>query len=628
MKNNKKIITEVSRLQELMGVKKELINEQPKNMVLGVKTLKRLVSQSSKTASVKTALLKRINKLTDISQTAAQKVTAIKYILKYGDEQMVKAINKLIKDQSENTIKLLNKTIDDNRPMIQGWIEDGLTKKEIIKIIVNDSPIIKTGDDAIDLLMKSELIQKVGKAFDEIKGVPTPKKTPVKKKTSGEQGGTPPKKVPDGDGEVETIANIEKTFNEVVEDISEAEITLLNKKYSKTISKWIEKLKAIYGPYFQRSLKLQDDILKDIAMYNKIKPNLRPAFAKRIIAKQQTLGMFSKEFLDSTNIWIEKNIRPMATRSNPEMLDFYQKLKKAEGWKRINILGQLLTGIKTGIKDLFEGNKELRGAWLKVMGKPLSIPINIISKTINKIMSKDLKMLNQLSETERKAFWNWFKTTNPKGLPALKDAFKGGVIQGLSYVSIQALYRYFILSMGIGISRSLGAWVIDGVDQYTGTNLSDKRILNYFMGIDNYDKSWSDLKDIEGSGDVMDYIYAGKELLMSQSEPFRSFLGIWPAYQVGRAMVDLGKSVVDGTLEEDVEAMIDEQQQIIQDNPELIPVIEDEATPDESTTPGEPGSFEHFNKQVNGKGTDNGDGTFTAYGSTVKWDGKKYESIK
>ena len=145
---------------------------------------------------------------------------------------MVKAINKLIKDQSENTIKLLNKTIDDNRPMIQGWIEDGLTKKEIIKIIVNDSPIIKTGDDAIDLLMKSELIQKVGKAFDEIKGVPTPKKTPVKKKTSGEQGGTPPKKVPDGDGEVETIANIEKTFNEVVEDISEAEITLLNKKYS------------------------------------------------------------------------------------------------------------------------------------------------------------------------------------------------------------------------------------------------------------------------------------------------------------------------------------------------------------------------------------------------------------
>ena len=74
MKNNKKIITEVSRLQELMGVKKELINEQPKNMVLGVKTLKKLVQQSSKTVSVKTALLKRINKLTDISQTAAQKV--------------------------------------------------------------------------------------------------------------------------------------------------------------------------------------------------------------------------------------------------------------------------------------------------------------------------------------------------------------------------------------------------------------------------------------------------------------------------------------------------------------------------------------------------------------------------
>ena len=43
---------------------------------------------------------------------------------------------------------------------------------------------------------------------------------------------------------------------------------------------------------------------------------------------------------------------------------------------------------------------------------------------------------------------------------------------------------------------------------------------------------------------------------------------------------------------------------------------------------GEPGSFEHFNKKVNGKGTDNKDGTFTAYSTTVKWDGKEYKLIK
>ena len=633
MKNNKKIITEVSRLQELMGVKKELINEQPKvlvDMVLAAKKLKTLVQQSSETAIVKNKLLVRINKLTDASQSSAQKVTAIKYILEFGDEKTVIAMRKLIKDQSQNTIKKLNKVIDDNRPMIKSFIEDGLSRKRIIKIIMDDGGLIKTGDDAIDLIIKSQMREKIGKAFDEIfdeiKGVPTPKKPPVKKKPAGED--TPPKKLPSDDGEVETIANIEKTFNEVVDDIGDAEISLLNKKYSKTISKWIEKLKAIYGPYFQNTLKLQDDILKDIAMYNKIKPNLRPAFAKRIIAKQQTLGMKSKEFLNATNIWIEKNIRPMATRSNPEMLDFYNKLKKAEGWKRINILGQLLTGIKTGIKDLFEGNKELRGAWLKVMVKPATESINIVTRVINKIMSKDLKAIGRFTETQKKAFWNWFLTTNPKGLPALKDAFKGGVIQGLSYVSIQALYRYFILSMGIGISRSLGAWVIDGVDQYTGTNLSDKRILNYFMGTDNYDKSLSDLKAIEGSEDVMDYIYAGKELLMSQSEPFRSFLGIWPAYQVGRAMVDLGKSVVDGTLEEDVEAMIEEQQQIIDNNPEIKTVINgDESTPEESTTPGKPGSLEHINDVFGGGVTQEGE-FFIWENNKYKWNGTDYEWVQ
>ena len=49
-----------------------------------------------------------------------------------------------------------------------------------------------------------------------------------------------------------------------------------------------------------------------------------------------------------------------------------------------------------------------------------------------------------------------------------------------------------------------------------------------------------------------------------------------------------------------------------------------------SPKPTEPGSFEHFNKQVNGKGTDNKDGTFTAYGVTVKWNGTEedYEWVE
>jgi hypothetical protein len=146
MKNNKKIITEVSRLQELMGVNKELINEQAKPIVAAVKSLKTLVQNASKKTSPiirfstkkevtdvgiwQRKLLKRINILTDNTKVASQKVTAIKYILANGDEQIVKVINKLIKDQSENTIKLLNKTIDDNRPMIKNWIEDGLKKTD------------------------------------------------------------------------------------------------------------------------------------------------------------------------------------------------------------------------------------------------------------------------------------------------------------------------------------------------------------------------------------------------------------------------------------------------------------------------------------------------------------------
>ena len=71
---------------------------------------------------------------------------------------------------------------------------------------------------------------------------------------------------------------------------------------------------------------------------------------------------------------------------------------------------------------------------------------------------------------------------------------------------------------------------------------------------------------------------------------------------------------------------IQEQNNYIRNLEERLKKLE--SSSDVRISPGEPGSFEHFNKLVNGKGTDNGDGTFTAYGSTVKWDGKKYESIK
>lgn len=600
MKNNKKIITEVSRLQELMGVNKELINEQAKPIVAAVKSLKTLVQNASKKTSPiirfstkkevtdvgiwQRKLLKRINILTDNTKVASQKVTALKYILANGDEKIVKLIDKLIKDQSENTIKLLNKTIDDNRPMIKNWIEDGLTKKQIIKLIMDDGGIIKTGDDAIDLIIKRNMRENIGKAYDEIKGpVANDQGTTIRKKITDKTDDTLPNKVTDDGGDVETIANIEKTFNEIADDISESEINLLNKKYSKTITKWFEKLKAIYGPYFKSVTKLQDDILKDIAMYNKIKPNLRPAFAKRIIAKQQKLGQKSSEFLQSTKIWIEKNIRPMATRSNPEMLDFYRKLEKGEGWKRIGILSQLYKGLKTGLTDLSTGNKELRNAWLKVMLKPASASINMISKVINKIFTKELKMIGRFTPTQKTAFWNWFLTTNPKGLPALKKAFKGTPIAGLSYVGIQALYRYFILSFSIGLGRSLGALAVDGIDQAAGTNLSDNRILSYFTGADNYENALSDLKASKGSENMMDYLNALNELLMVQSEPFRSFIGVWPAGVVANGMVDLGKSVLDDVLEQDIEDMVEEAENVKNNHPEIIPVIEDEQTTPEVT---------------------------------------------
>lgn len=654
MKNNKKIITEVSRLQELMGVKKELINESPKPIVLAVKALKTLVQKSAKTVSAKTALLKRINKLTDDLQSPAQKVTAIKYILKNGDEQMVKVINKLIKDQSENTIKLLNKTIDNNRPMIKNWIEDGLTKEQIIKLIVDDGGIIKTGDDVIDLIIKKEMREKVGKAYDEIKGpVASDQGSTVRKKITKSKvddvddvvdTDIPPnnsKKLDDG-SEVSDLFNTNTWKDDIIKLTDDEIAALANPKWLDSIT---DSFTSIFKSTNEQVSKIQkiaqaiekttDSKLKT-KLTTRLKKEMENLYKKntnQFVALRQYFDDISKIDTDFRKTWA------LLKGSNGGW-DFYKTFGNlAQHNSRWSVLW---AGLTNDLKIIFEVEK----------------------KFFNKIASKATKKVSTSKSELIGSVWNDIKSGSRKGLPSMSNKLYKEVIGKYGPKAAKVSYvRDLLLNL---LKWNVYVGLFSTIRNSIANYAYEDNIQDCINSGDKGSKECLDLSDDYMSRMMAEWSLEYREdptkaanffeAWANQINPFSSAnLPDFSSDLAPRDFTEIAKldpgwigniantitkfisinddpAIKNSTLEA-LDLAISEvkvEKNKIEDK--IEEVIEDEdinSTPEESPTPngGAPGSFEHFNKTVNGKGTNNGDGTFTAYGITVKWDGTKYVDI-
>jgi hypothetical protein len=425
-------------------------------------------------------------------------------------------------------------------------LSDGATESEITNEILSD--LNSVYGDFINAKILDDFKLKLSKKIDTIQQkINPPEPVPP----------TPPPPPNPSPINNNSIPNIEKTWNEVTDSIPDETINKISGRYGKRWSSILERLKTTVSVPFKTSLRLQNEIIEDFGIWKLAKPNEKPIIKNKIIAKLKSLETSQNNILEATNSWIEKEIRPKAA-TDPLIREFYNKIKNKEGWGKIKMLENVYNSINIAMKDILDNGKNLNKAYLKVLVKPVTIPINIMSAIVNKIWGKNLNMLGKLTPEQVTAFKNWFLTTNPAGVKGVRLAFKdNGIIGGMTYVGFQALYRDLWVSTMIGIFRTVGALATEGIDLVADTEMSDNKILNFLFGTKDFDELNKKFKEDPNKSDY-EYAETLLEMMVKQSEPFRQWVGMWPLGKVIQVVREAIKATQNGTLDEEVKKLEEE----------------------------------------------------------------------
>jgi hypothetical protein len=523
---DKQILTEINRIKEIMGVR--LLTEQPQ---VFDNILTSLVKLSK--GGLKSKITKLMSKPNISGVEFRNLVDEIK-LMQNVDSGLITLINKFEKSivNKASSPKYLKHITD--------RLSDGATESEITNELLSNLNTVY--GDFINAKILDDFKLNLSKRIDTIQQKinppePVPPTPPP-----------PPNPIPINNNSIPK-PNIEKTWNEVTDSISDETINKISRKYGKKWSSALERLKTTVTLPFKTSLRLQNEIIEDFGIWKLAKPNDKPIIKNKIIAKLKSLETSQNNILEATNSWIEKEIRPKAA-SDPLIREFYNKIKNKEGWGKIKMLENVYNSINIAMKDIIDNGKNLNKAYLKILVKPITIPINITSTIVNKIWSKDLQMIGKLTPEQVKAFTNWFLTTNPAGIKGVKLAFKNnGIIGGMTYVGFQALYRYFWVSTLFGIYRTVGVLSVEGIDLVADTEISDNKIISYLFGTKNFDELYKEFKENPDKSKY-EYLEVLFEMIAKQSEPFRKWIGMWPAGKVGEMIGVVYKSIANGTLDE------------------------------------------------------------------------------
>jgi hypothetical protein len=538
---DKNLLTEITRIKEMMGV--QLLSEQPKPVVDLLNKLIGLPGLSK--FSKRIASLKNAPNISDIKKLFDE----IK-VQKNVDIRVTEAIKKF-EQGIVNRYKSAKYT-----NMIKDGLSKGKTEYEITTEITNDLKSVY-GDFA-DGKILDDFKLNLSKNIQSARNTPSPRPEPIP-----EPRPEPSSPIPVANT---NLANIEKTWNEVTDSVTDETISKINRKYGTKWGEMLERLKTAITTPFKNSIRLQNEIIEDFGIWKKANPNSKPVIKNKIIAKLKALENSQQNILEATNTWIEKELRPKSA-GDPVIRELYNKIKGKEGWGKIKYLEEVYNSIGIAIKDIIDNKKLLNMAYLKVLVKPITIPINITSKIINKMFDKNINMIGKLTPEQTTALRKWFLTTNPAGFEGLKLAFKNnGKIGGITYVGFQALYRYFWLSTVFGIYRTVGALFIEGVDLTANTEISDNKIINYLFGTKDFDELNKKFKE---NPDLSKYEYAEVilEMINKQSEPFKKWIGVWPVSKVVDVIIDAIILIQNGLLTEkirDVEQEVEKSKEEVE----------------------------------------------------------------
>jgi hypothetical protein len=543
---DKNLLTEITRIKEMMGV--QLLSEQAKPFADILMQLLSARGLSAYTSRI-TKLLRNpnnndIKKLLDELKVSNKVNSAVKKAITDFEEEIV----------NRHTEQLYT-------DMIKDGLSNGLTKRQITTKITNDLKSIY--GEFVDEKILAKFKLGLSKRITDIESSLSPKTKPVEIDVTE----VPPTPVVDTN-----LSLVDQSWQKVTDSITPETMAKINGKYGTKWGEMLQQLKTAVTTPFKNSLRLQNEIIEDFGKWSKAGANERPVIKNKIIAKLKSLENSQRNILDATNVWINTRVKPLAIDGRGKILDFeinelYQAIDKKEGWGKIKYLEEVYNSVGIAIKDIIDNKKLLNMAYLKVLVKPITIPINITSKIINKMFDKNINMIGKLTPEQSTALRKWFLTTNPAGFEGLKSAFKNnGKIGGITYVGFQALYRYFWLSTVFGIYRTVGALFVEGVDLTANTEISDNKIINYLFGTKDFDELNKKFKE---NPNLSKYEYAEVilEMINKQSEPFKKWIGVWPVSKVVDVIIDAIILIQNGLLTEkirDVEQEVDKSKEEVE----------------------------------------------------------------
>lgn len=435
-KDNKKLLNEINRLNELMGLNKKLLNEQAwiDDLITGI------ISAGAKQGDEITTLAA---KLSDDTLTTLEKTKTLEDIIKIarkeGNKDLLTAINKqLVKSGGEMMTKL-DDVILNNKTLIQSGIDRGASKSDVQKILIDDiNP--NTGDEILDELIKRQLKNKIGKEYDKLISAAddaTSTTTRVTddatetgtKKSSDDVTETGSKKLSDEETE-EILNDLENNLWGDVESISEDVAEhILNNSNKGTFGRWVNgdfrSMAEILEEKSENIIKLSKLYTEtsNTALKAKIEVRLKEDLYDLAINSKDLIGKTDSKLKEVINSF-EKDVRGnIVNPKEKRFADYIGDLKsQSDNFKLEKILNMTSEGKETisVLGDAFRSSFKFSKLFTTVRNIGKSIK-EIPSALLGKELQTATKETAEKIAKDRESTLNWLTSGSPRGIPMGKN---------------------------------------------------------------------------------------------------------------------------------------------------------------------------------------------------------------
>ena len=670
MKDDKKIIKEVKRLQEIMGINKPLLLEQGKLLADLLSTLARKeVTKFSK------EMVTAIGALTDATTTEARKAAADK-VVQLARKESPNGLYKKIMNAASKDVDI-NKVLDDLfsdeeinafRLSVQKLLRNGETDGQILntyRTMIRRSDLSEIERAGLEKRIRDQ-ISSLRKTTD---GIPDIKI----KKTNDDVRITK-----DGD-EVADAADdaADEVADDVADDVADGTSKLSDEEVEKTVkdfeeTPWgsVEKIDEVtakyimdsyqggaFGRWIRADFRSATDVLekraKNLLELSKYYTEgastaLKAQIEDQIKKELYDLAVNGKKVFKETNSKLidvingfEKDARGNLINANQKrFVDYIGKIsKESEGFENVEKMLELTSGGRSKIsvfKDALSGSFKSKNV--------TNSTVRLFSKLFGKATNKTTEKVGK-----GKAALRWLATGSPRGVPWLKIHQKnyleiiesGGLSAAKQSYALELVFRLIQWKVCFSLLYTLKnylAYVSIGsdkrkmIDKCLSSAPKDK--IKNCKGVDNFLEVWA-LDFMEGSKEsqirwlkeFMDQLYGVNswdnitDMIPGKADDLVNF--VW------RFLTTSAKDEFIDNLEQSMSDGMDEAKEGISNTTEEIEdTIENGGSPTPSG--GEPGSLEHFIEDTGAVGATIVNGVIMFDGYGYKWDDteKEYVDVK